>query len=140
MRKPPWKTQVYFQQNGSTNALCRIGTSNPTRTPIGVPGEGFWAKQADISSIVCQVFDLDCATPDVPVATPSVPLSSILDTPVTNDRTLWTADNVGFNFQFMIPGSCFPVGSNHRYEVKFHFACVDGSTFSFEYDGPCQSS
>ena len=136
---PQWVFPTKFQQNSSVTIMSRMtGFTAAGHTATGVPGEGYWTKPADVTAIVCEVFDLDGPSPTVPSRSLTVPTSSVFDPPST-DRAIWRKDNVGFNFEYTVPGDCFPVGG-HRYQVKFHTTFVGGETSSFQFVGPCESA
>lgn len=128
------KITVKWQEDGSALAMARACAKDATGAATGISGEGYWLKQADVSSIAGYVYDINSTTPDTPTATLTVTVSSaILNTP---DATgiLWDLDDVGYNFTYNIAGTNFPTGG-HQYEVKFAFTLTGGDTFNLTYSG-----
>lgn len=130
------KITAQWQEDGSATLLARVTARDGTGAATGVPGEGNWIKQADLSTITCKVFDRTpgYATPDTAIATPTVTISSaIQDTPVTSDA-IWTVDLVGYNFLFDVAGTNFPTGG-HTYRVELYFTTTGSKTWTIAYEG-----
>lgn len=126
-------TNVSWNEDGSATCLARLTARNATGAAI--TGEGYWIKQADVTSITCKVFDDSAAQVEITPA-PTVTVSSaIIDTPVT-DGVIWTADSVGYNFLFDIAGTYFPTGG-HIYRVEFFatLATSGNATLPWRYIG-----
>lgn len=130
------KIIVAWQEDGSAMALARVTAPDATGDATGVRGEGYWVKQADLAAggITCNVFDLSVPAETL-IANPTVSISSaILDTPET-DPALWDVDDVGYNFKFRLPASCFPVGGR-KYLVEFYFQTTGGTDkWTIQYEG-----
>lgn len=126
--------QVDWNEDGSATVLGRLTARNGTGSATGVSGEGNWVKIADVSTIVCKVFDLDSATPDTPILTPAVTVASaVIDTPVTSD-VIWTKDAVGYNFLHDLPPTAFPIGGR-AYSVEYEVTLTGGGKFHGTYSG-----
>jgi hypothetical protein len=123
-----------FQEDGTAICLARITADDGTGAATGVDGEGNWVKQADLTSITCDVFKLDnTTTPDTAVLSPTVTISSaIQDTPVTA-RTLWTVDFHGWNFKFTIPYTAFATPG--KYRVEMYFVSTGGARWWMAFEG-----
>lgn len=127
--------QTVWQEDGSCTVLGRLTARDGTGAATGVPGEGNWIKQADMTSITCAVFDRRSTTPDTSITTPSVSVASaIIDTPVTSN-TLWTADTTGYNFIHDLGPLNFPT-SRHIYLVEYKFTTTGGAVLWGKFCGP----
>jgi len=123
-----------WQEDGTATVLARVCARDATGAATGVPGEGKWVKQADLSAITCAVYDLSSATPAVAIATPTVTISSaILDTPATSSE-LWTEDTTGYNFIHDLASTNFPTGRN-RYLVEYLFTTTGGAKWALQLEG-----
>ena len=114
-----WK--MNFRANGDGTILGRLTARNGSGAATGVAGEGNFVKQADVSAIVANAYDMTAA-PTTPVAL-TISTSAVIDTPVTT-TTLWTYDGTvgpvtGYNFLLDIPAAIFTnSGHDYRIEVK----------------------
>lgn len=120
--------------------VSRIGTGLAT----GVPGEGKFVKQADLSGITCKVFDLSGKTPETAITTPAVSLSThVLDTVVTSTES-WLGDGrtsaavTGYNFLIDMAAVNFPTGG-HVYSVEFTITASGGDVSKSKFEGPARS-
>ena len=79
---------------------------------------GVLVTQASLASIAYEVFDLD--NHNASTGSGSVTIAdAVYDTEQTGSG--WPAGySDGFNFAFLVPGSCFPTGG-HYYQVEFRF-------------------
>lgn len=128
---------VHWHEDSSATVLGRITARNGSGAKTGVDGEGKWLQQADISAITCKVFALDGSTPNTPSATPTVTVSSdVLDTPVATD-TIWTKDDVGYNFIHDLASTLFATGG-HRYRIEYKVTLSGGAVFHGVYEGTAQ--
>lgn len=133
--------QVIFHEDSAATILGRLTARSglASGSATGVPGEGRWLQQADITSITCAVFDEDAAgTADTTaIATPTVTIStSVLDTPVTSNE-IWTKGGPGYNFLHDLAYTNFPTGGN-TYRVEYEVTLADsGATLLHgAYRGP----
>lgn len=125
---------VEWSEDADATVLGRLTARNGSGSATGIDGEGNWLQQADISSITCNIFDLDSSTPDTATATPTVTVSSvILDTPVTTN-VVWTKDTTGYNFIHDLSNSYFPTG-DRRYRVEYKVTLTGGAVFWGIYEG-----
>ena len=85
--------------------------------------------RADLSAIAYAVFDLDNANADTGHGALAV-ADVINDTLQVDAR--WDADALGYNFLWVVPGSCFPVGG-HRYQVQLLFTPAAGQLIRDEF-------
>lgn len=123
-----------FPEDGSCTILGRITARNGTGESTGNPGEGRFIKQADLSEILCYIYDLGVSA-ETPSFTPTVTISSvILDTPDTTDE-IWTADGYGCNFTHDLLPEYFPTGGN-KYCVEYKFTTTGGTVFWASFEGP----
>lgn len=130
--------QVVWNEDGSATALGRVTARDASGSATGVPGEGKFLQQADLSTITCSVFDLNSSTPDTAIATPTVTISSaILDT-VDTATTLWDLDEYGYNFRHDLAHTNFPTG-DHVYLVEYKFTTTGSAVFWGRYRGPARS-
>lgn len=126
---------VTWQEDGTATVLARVCARDATGAWTGEKGEGRFVKQADLSSITCNVFDRSSETPSTAIATPTVTISSaIQDSPVTNQE-IWTLDTVGYNFVYDLAASNFPTGGN-EYLVEFKFTTTGGTVWHLVFQGP----
>lgn len=129
------RTAVQWNEDGSATVMARLMARNGSGDTV--TGEGKWLKQADFTSITCNIFDTTAADAEVGTA-PTVTVSSvIIDTPVT-DRAIWTKDDVGYNFLLDLAGTYFPTGG-HVYTVQMYAALTGGvTTLQWSYVGIAQ--
>ncbi len=133
------RVKTSWQEDAAALVLARVCAADATGEATGVAGEGYWVKQADLSTITCAVYDRNSTTPDTAIATPTVTISSaILDTPVQTN-VLWTGDGdgttvVGYNFTHQLPGTCFPTG-NHEYWAEYKFTTTGGTSWIVRFEG-----
>lgn len=119
---------------GSHTLLARVTAREGTGTATGVAGEGNWIKQADLSAIACNVYDLSSSTPSTAVVTPTVTISTaIQDSPVTTS-VLWTLDTTGYNFVYNLPTTAFPT-DGHLYKTEVKFTLTSGTIGFAVYEG-----
>lgn len=120
-----------WRQDGTALILGRLVASNGSGDATGVPGEGRWVEQADLSSIVCGVYE---AGSETPVVSPSVTIASVIfDTPVT-DRVLWDRDQIGYNFLHTLPVTAFP-SADKTYTVQYTFTFAGGTVAVAQISG-----
>lgn len=87
--------------------------------------------QAGISSIVCNVFDLDSRSMTPLVSPAMVVADNVFDTLQTDDR--WTVDDTGYNFRHEMPASTFADGDK-IYRVEYKFTPASGAVFWAVFD------
>ena len=93
--------------------------------------DGELIEQSDASTITCRVFDL--ADTSATVAEPAVDVSASIFNSLQVDRR-WSADSVGYNFRFRLPGASRPDGDK-CYRVEFWFEpSGDGEPFALAYE------
>lgn len=118
-------------EDGTAVIRARVSGHDGTGNATGVPGEGYFLKQADLSSISCLVYDV---TGSSSVATPSVTISSaILDTPDTT-AAKWRKGGTGYNFQHTLAGTNFPTGGS-TYRVEYLFTTTGGNKYWLKIEG-----
>jgi len=78
-----------------------------------VTDEGAALQQTNISSITCNVYDLDSATPSVASSTPILVVASVISDTLVDDE-IWTQDNIGRNFIHSVPGTSFTSANLYR--------------------------
>lgn len=129
---------VIFNEDGSATAMGRVTARSTTNSnATGVNGEGYWLQQVDVSSITYKVFDEGVST-TVPSESGTVNIAtSILDTP-DETKTLWTKDEVGYNFIHDLDFSFFPTGDNY-YRVEYEIIVNGGEKFHGVYRGKANS-
>jgi hypothetical protein len=121
-----------WRNDGSATLLGRVTARNGTGAATGVAGEGNYIKQADVSAIAANAFDMSAA-PDTASAL-AIAVSAILDTPITTS-VLWTADKTGYNFLFDIPPGTFANG-NHTYRIEIKITLTGGAVLWGVFEGP----
>lgn len=127
---------VIWNEDGSASCLGRATAHDATGAATGITGEGKFIKQADLSTIICEVFDMTNVRTSV--ATPTVTISSvILDTPVT-DEVIWTRGSTGYNFHHDLAETNFPIGG-HVYLVEYYFATTGGTKWPVRYQGEAKA-
>lgn len=125
---------VSWQEDGSATCLARITADDGTGAETGVPGEGNWVKQADLSTITCGIYDLLSSTPGTAISTPTVTISTaIQDTPVTS-QALWSEDRIGWNFKHKLASTSFPAGGR-KYLVEYIFTTTGSAKWTVQYVG-----
>lgn len=123
--------QVRWQEDGTAFIKARVAAPDGTGSSTGVPGEGYFLKQADLSTITCLVYDV---TGSASVATPTVTISSaILDTPLTT-QALWKKGTPGYNFQHTLAASNFPTGGS-TYRVEYKFTTTGSNVYWLKLEG-----
>lgn len=126
--------QTRFQEDGSATLMARVCASDGTGAATGVPGEGNWVKQADLSSITCKVFNRSSSTPDTATTAPTITISSVIqDTPVTS-RVLWDVDYTGYNFVYAVDPATFATGGD-EYLVEMVFTSTGGAKWTIGFEG-----
>lgn len=126
--------QLKACEDGSVTVTSRVTAFDGSGSATGVNGEGFWLRQADLSTITCAVYDRSSTTPDTAIATPTVTIASaIVDTPVTNLAT-WSKDTIGYNFKHTLAGTNFPT-ANHIYRVEYKFTTSGSAVFTLVLEG-----
>lgn len=129
---------VTWNEDGDATVLGRVTASDATGDATGKAGEGYFIKQADLSTVTCSVFDLSSTTPNTAFATPTVTIASdVLDTVVTTN-VLWTVDIFGYNFQHDLAASNFPTGG-HIYLVEYKFTTSGGKVIPARFQGPAKA-
>jgi hypothetical protein len=123
--------QFRWQEDGTAIVKARVAAHDGTGKSTGIPGEGYFLKQADLSTITCLVYDVTGAAN---VATPSVTISSaISDTPITT-QALWRKGNPGYNFSHTLAASNFPTGGS-TYRVEYKFTTTGSTVFWLKIEG-----
>lgn len=124
---------VEFTEDSTAEVLGRWTARNGSGAATGVDGEGNWLQQADLSEILCNIYDID-SDPDTAHLSPTVTIGNvILDTPVTTS-VIWTVDTTGYNFIHELPITAFPTGGN-RYVVEYKATLTGGGVFFAQYKG-----
>lgn len=91
--------------------------------------DGDPAVQADVSSISYAVYDRKLGTE---VISGTLTVSSVVyDTLQTG--SIWTRDDVGYNFKYALPTTAFPTGGR-SYRVEFKWTFADGTVGIDAYD------
>lgn len=114
---------VVWLEDGTATTIARLAGPGGTGEATGNPGEGYWVKQADVSSITYASFN-ETTGSSTAVSSGTVTLAgAILDTPVKGLSPLWNRDTFGYNFVHSLPPACFPTGGNvFRVEYKITYA------------------
>lgn len=100
-------------EDGGATCLARI---------VGLDGDNI--VQADVSAIVCTVYDVTASTT---IITPTITVSAVVfDTLQTDDR--WDVDATGFNFAHALPATAFPTAA-HVYRVEYKFTPTSGAAY-----------
>lgn len=108
---------VDVMEDGSAIVLARIVVFDSNGT-TAIAGEGYPAKQSDLSSITYSVAATDDLSTVVTSGTPTVS-AVIFDTLQTH--TVWT-DATGYNFKYTLGPTAFPTGGKvYRVEFKLTF-------------------
>lgn len=120
-----------FNEDGTAIVKARVSADDGTGKSTGVPGEGYFLKQADLSTITCLVYDV---TGSASVATPTVTISSaVLDTPLTT-AAKWRKGGPGYNFVHTLAGTNFPTGGS-TYRVEYKFTLTGGTVYWLKLEG-----
>lgn len=123
--------QFRFQEDGTAVIKARVAADDGTGRATGIAGEGYFLKQADLSTITCLVYDV---TGSASVATPTVTISSaILDTPVTLPAK-WRKGGPGYNFTHTLAASNFPTGGS-TYRVEYKFTTTGSNVYWLKIEG-----
>lgn len=127
---------VVFDANGVAPVFARMACDEGTGVFTGIPGEGNWVKQSDLTSITYSVADITDPDNESVIATDvAVTVADVLsDTPST-DRRNWKVDQIGYNFSHRLPASCFPT-RGHRYRVSYTVTTTGGSARHLNLIGP----
>ncbi len=127
-------TYVYafrFMEDGTAVVKARVAAHDGTGKTTGVPGEGYFLKQADLSTITCLVYDV---TGSASVATPTVTIATaISDTPITTPA-IWRKGGPGYNFSHTLAGTNFPTGGS-TYRVEYLFTTTGGNAYWLKIEG-----
>lgn len=99
-------TAVVWEKMGAT-LMARI-----------VGNAGVDIVQADITAIVCKVFDIDDDEANAAASPTVVVADAIFDNLQTD--AIWTKDATGYNFKFPMDDTIF-TNADHRYVVEFEF-------------------
>ena len=93
---------------------------------------GVYVTQALFTGISFSIYDLDSQTPDTPIGTGTIPASVIYDIPRVDER--WNEDQVGFNFEYTLGTSAFPLGNRtYAFEIIFNTTVGVLGTFVLLY-------
>lgn len=93
--------------------------------------DGTAIKQADVSTITYEVWDIT-STPSRTTSETSLTVSSVIfDTLQTDAR--WKEGGVGYNFGWTAPATLFPDGSK-TYRVEIKFTPPAGQPYHVAYD------
>ncbi len=127
---------VVFDSNGVAPVFARMACDEGTGEYTGIPGEGNWIKQADLSGITYSVTDITDPEDEAEIVTAtSLTVSAVLsDTPSNNPRN-WKVDQIGYNFSHRIPASSFPTRGN-RYRVSYAVTTTGGNVRHLNLVGP----
>lgn len=121
MNKPP-AFQVDFMEDGSAEVRARICTStNNSTDPI--IGEGYAAKQANLTSITYAVFNLTTGDTTATSSGTVTIASAVYDT--LQESPVWSGEK-GFNFLHVVPPAAFPTGG-HKYVVEYKVTYSGGA-------------
>jgi len=115
--------QGFVWEDGAAVALARV-----------YGADGALITQATVSSITYATFDMSNGAAAGPTGTPVV-ASTIFDTiqGANLSDVRWTADNIGFNFRYVLPAATFPVGQ-HRYRIEFKLTMASGDILWIPYE------
>lgn len=128
--------EVRWMEDGTAFVKACVAAPDGTGKTIGNPGQGYFLKQADLSSITCLVYDV---TGSSNVATPTVTVSSaILDTPLST-QALWKKGPPGYNFQHTLAASNFPTGGS-TYRVEYKFTTTGSNVYWLKLQGVADSA
>jgi hypothetical protein len=87
-----------------------------------------YIQQSNLTSISYSVWDRNInQTPSTPLVVANVIYNTL------QNGTVWTQDNIGYNFEAILPGSNFPKGSR-VYGVEFVFTLTNGIVFGLAWD------
>lgn len=126
VKVPVTPFEVDWREDGTATVLARLTARNGSGSATGVPGEGKWVQQADLSTITYRAFDESDDDTEITSGATSVTISSaVIDTPVTSTQ-IWTRDTVGYNFLHDLPPATFPTGG-HVVRVEYKFTFADGT-------------
>ena len=120
---------VTFMEDGSAECRARIMTSTNNSTEA-IPGEGYPAKQANLTSITYKVTDLTDTSQTAVTGTVTIS-SAVYDT--LQDHPLWQFTK-GYNFFFTLPPTCFPIGG-HTYTAEFKITYSGGDVGWLIFEG-----
>lgn len=130
--------RVNWKEDGDCTVLGRVTARNGSGAATGIDGEGNFVQQADVSSILFKIFDLDSDDPTTATngsgAGESLTVSSIILDTVVTTNVIWTKDETGYNFLHDIAASYFP-HPNREYEVEYKFTLSGGAIFHGVYTG-----
>ncbi len=76
---------------------------------------------ADVASITYELFDVEGESPSTPIAEGTVTVAQALHAVKRDAR--WSEDNIGYNFDHLIPGSVFPT-SGKTYVLRYLFTAI----------------
>lgn len=116
--------EVVWQEDGTCYTLARITRKDSSHNIVPV-------QQVNVSSIVRNVYKAATATL-VLGPTSILKANAILDT--LSQGTVWTADNIGFNFIDEVPPTAFPIGDD-VYQVEYKFTLTSGEVYWLVYKG-----
>jgi hypothetical protein len=122
-----------FKEDNDGSVLGRLTASNGTGAATGVDGEGKFIKQADVSTITYEIFDLEAPT-TVAFSGTLLAANVILDTVVTSNE-IWTKDSTGYNFKHDLAASNFPNGGV-TVLVEYTVTLSGGAILTGSYQGP----
>jgi hypothetical protein len=115
-------TEARVNEDGSATLLGIITARDGTGA-VQASGRKL-IKQADLSAIVCNVYDqADLSTA---VVSPTVTISSVIFDTMQAD---WDGDSRGYNFKLTLAATAFPTGGR-TYEVELKFTTT-GSTVAW---------
>ena len=125
---------VNWNEDGSCTILGRVTARNGTGEATGISGEGNWIKQADVSTIVRKVFDLDGTNFPTEESSTSITVANVvIDVPVTS-TAIWTEDTIGYNFLEDLANTLFPE-SGRRIRIEYVVTLTGGAVFHGIYEG-----
>lgn len=91
--------------------------------------DGAPAKQADISSVAWDVWDVT-GEPTLTQSGTATVGSTVFDTLQADAK--WTRDAIGYNFRFTVPSASFVTGT--KYRIQFKFVSSGGAVFYVLFD------
>jgi hypothetical protein len=127
---------VVFDALGVAPVFARMACDEGTGTYTGIPGEGNWLKQADVSTIAYTVTDITYPDNESEVvASTSLTVSAVLSDTPTNTARNWKVDQIGYNFSHKVPAASFPTRGN-RYRVSYAVTTTGGFLRHLNLVGP----
>lgn len=117
----------------TTTLLARCHSRDGAGADTGRPREGKFITAAQVSSIVCRVYDRSSLTPDTAVGTPTITSAAIIPA-VTSGFTIRQEDLGPYNFVFDLTTNLIAT-VGHTYRVTIDITLSTGTileTFAYE--------